>query len=88
MARELSAGHLRTESGKAKLIESRAQVRRAWAVIGSILEQDGQRDLAAQTRKFANGMPPPLTEREWITRELATRAGRPRGPDVPRTRSL
>lgn len=86
VARELSTGHIQTEPGKAKLLESRARVRRAWAVIGSILEQDGQRDLASQTRKFADSMPPPMTGREWIARELAARAGRPR--DIPRTRSL
>ena len=71
----LAAGRASVEPGKAKLIETRQEAKRAWDVVGDLLMQQGQADLSAQVRRFAARMPPPVTEREWMARELMAAAG-------------
>lgn len=61
------------EPGKAKLEETRDNVRRAWWVVSEILIQDNKPELAAQVRRFVDQMPPPMTEREGTRSELAKR---------------
>jgi hypothetical protein len=69
-ARDLSRGSARVEPGKAKLVETRDNVRRAWWTVSEILIRDKQPDLAAQVRRFAEQMPPPTTERESLAAKL------------------
>jgi hypothetical protein len=68
--RDLSRGITQVESGKAKLVETRNNVRRAWWTVSEILIRDKQAELAAEVRRFAEKMPPPLTEREWLLGRL------------------
>jgi hypothetical protein len=70
VAAELSRGNLRIETGKVKLLETRTIVERGWRAVSDILVDEGRPELAAQVRKFAAEMPPPLTDRESITRGL------------------
>jgi hypothetical protein len=76
-ARDSSRGITQIESGKAKLVETRNNIRRAWWMLGEILIRDKQPDIAAEVRRFAEQMPPPLTEREHLTATLVDRT-RPR----------
>lgn len=70
VAHDLFRGTVRLDPGKARLMETRNNVRRAWCVVSEILIRDRQPDLAAQVRRFAEQMPSPMTEREWIAHKL------------------
>lgn len=74
VARELAEGRLRVEPGKADLVRTRNQIRRAWQVVSDILVRQSQPDLAAQVRQFADRMSPPMTEKESIAAQLLERA--------------
>jgi hypothetical protein len=83
VARELATGGLRAEKGKAKMIETRYEVRRAWQDVSEILVREGQLDLSAEVRKLAEGMRPPMTDREWMAAELVERSREPRNRESP-----
>jgi len=83
VARDLSRGGVRAEPGKARLVKTRDNVRRAWWVVSEILIRDRQPDLAAQVRRFAEQMPPPITEREWLAGKLVGRMRPPRVREGP-----
>ncbi len=74
VARELATGGLRTEKGKAKMLDTRREVQRAWQDVSDILVQDGQLDLSTEVRKLADGMRPPMTDKEWMAARLVERA--------------
>jgi hypothetical protein len=74
VARELAAGGLRAENGKAKMVKTRHEVRRAWLDVSDILVREGHSDLSAEVRKLGEGMRPPVTEREWLAAALVERA--------------
>lgn len=78
VAQALSKGDMPVEPGKAKLVETRNQLRRAWWAVSQILIRDKQHDLAAQIRRFVEQMPPPMTEREWWAARFAERTRDPR----------
>lgn len=79
VARELArGGSVRAEPGKARLMGTRDQVRRGWWAVSEILMRDEQPELAAQARQFAQQMPPPTTEREWLAGKLTGRDPRTR----------
>lgn len=69
-ARDLSKGSARVELGQEKLSETRSSARRGWRTVSEILLRDKQPGLAAQVRRFAEQMPPPMTERKWQAGEL------------------
>jgi hypothetical protein len=69
-ARELRAGSLEPEPGKRELLETRRAVLDGWRALGDILEGDGNPQLAGLVRRFAEAMPPPLTEKEMMARQL------------------
>jgi hypothetical protein len=73
VARELLSGNLRIEAGKATLLETRKRVERGWKAISDILVAEGREELAAQVRRFAAEMRPPMTERELIAEQLQGR---------------
>ena len=66
------------QPGKAKLLETRDNVRRAWWAVSQILTRDKQPELATQIRRFVEQMPAPMTEREWWAARLAERTRDPR----------
>ena len=70
VAQDLAQGKLRTEPGKASLINTRTEVRRAWLTIGDILIRQGQPGLATHVRNFVDQMAPPLTEKERLAAKL------------------
>ena len=74
VARELKAGQLRVEPGKAKLVRMYSDVRRAWLAVSDILTQEKQPELAAQVRRYAEQMPPPLTEKERLAARILEHA--------------
>jgi len=70
VARELRAGGLQMGNGKSGLIETRKAVEHGWAALGQILAGDGRLELAERVRRFAENLPPPLTEREQVAVEI------------------
>jgi type IV secretory pathway VirD2 relaxase len=83
VAQELAKGELKIESGKASLVATRDEVRRAWRTVGDILIRQRQPELAAQVRRFSDAMPPPQTEKEWLAGRLAARTRDPRAREGP-----
>ena len=73
VAQELAQGRLRIESGKASLVNTRNEVRRAWLAVGDILIRKGQPELAAHVRRFSEEMPTPQTEKERLAATLTAR---------------
>jgi hypothetical protein len=71
---ELVKGKLQVESGKAKLIRTRQQVRRGWQAVSDDLTRQGHPEIAAQVKRYVEQMSKPLTEKEYIATELLERA--------------
>jgi hypothetical protein len=74
VARELTGGGLQIEAGKAEMLRTRSEIRRAWNVVSDILIRQQQPDLAQQVRRFAEHMSLPMTEKEAIAAQLRARA--------------
>jgi hypothetical protein len=74
VVRELSQKGGWTDPAKTRLVETRDKVRRGWWTVSEILMRDRQPDLAAQVTRFAEQMPLPMTEKEWLARKLVDRA--------------
>jgi hypothetical protein len=83
VAQELAKGKLRIEPGKANLVGTRNEVRRAWLAVGDILIRARQPDLAVHVRRFSEEMPPPQTEKEWLAARLLSRTRDPRAREGP-----
>ena len=73
VARDLANGTLPIEPGKASLVSTRNEVRRAWLAIGDILIRERQPKLASHVRRFSDGLPAAQTEKEWIAARLMAR---------------
>ena len=70
VARELAMGELKPQIGQRGLLETRRSVLDGWHGLADILERDGEPQLAGAVRRFAEAMPPPLTEKEMLARHL------------------
>jgi hypothetical protein len=81
---QLRGGGLDSEPGKAKLVETRETVVRAWHAIAEKVLMDGHGGLAEQVWKFIGGMPPVATDNERIARGVQPGAAR----EKQRTREL
>lgn len=79
VAAELLKGNLRVEAGKARLLETRREVERGWWAISEILVAEGRLELAVLARLFADQMPPPWTDREWIAEAVRRHASQAPG---------
>jgi hypothetical protein len=86
VAGELVKGKLQVESGKAKLIRTRQEVRRGWQVVSDELTRQGHPEIAAQVRRYVEQMPRPLTEKEYIATSLLEHARKPRTREIEMTR--
>jgi Relaxase/Mobilisation nuclease domain len=75
---ELVKGKLQVESGKAKLLRTREEVRRGWLAVRDELTRQGHSEAAAQVRRYVEQMPSPLTEKEYFATKLLERAREPR----------
>ena len=74
VAQELAKGGVRIEPGKAALLATWVRVRHAWAKVGDAMHRAGNLDLAVGARKFADLMPPPLTEKEYLAAKVLEQA--------------
>lgn len=70
VARGLAAGGLRPDPGKHVLLETRWAVLDGWRGLADVLDRDGNPQLAEVVRRFIERMPPPLTEKETMGRQL------------------
>jgi hypothetical protein len=82
-ANNLARGSAPASPGKPKLQETRAKVLRGWLALSAILIREQQSDLAVQVRRFAEQMPPPLTEQARLAGELFERLRLFRGREPP-----
>jgi hypothetical protein len=83
---ELVKGKLQVESGKARLIRTRQEVRRGWQAVSDELTRQGHPEIAAQVRRYVEQMPKPLTEKEYIATKLLEHAREPRVREIEMTR--
>ena len=83
---ELVKGKLQVESGKAKLLRTRQEVRRGWKAVSDILTRQGHPEIAAQVRRYVEQMPKPLTEKEYIATKLLERAREPKTREIEMAR--
>jgi hypothetical protein len=81
IAADLAKGNSRPEPGRFELLRTRNEVKRGWHALGEFLNREGQRDLAADIRRFSGEMPVPRTDREQIADELLQRIIQPRARD-------
>ena len=71
VARELAAsGSIRPEAGKCRLLETRTAVLDGWRAVAERLAQQGDLRLATDVDRLARGMTEPLTDWEWMVREI------------------
>ena len=69
-ARELATGGIKSDPGRRVLLETRRAVLDGWRGLADFLERDGNSQLAGAVRRFAETMPPSLTEKETMARQL------------------
>ena len=86
VAGELRNGGLLTESGKARLVQTREAVRRGWEAVSELLMAEGRPELAAEVTRFAAQMPPPRTDQEQIADALRKHLREARARTQERTR--
>jgi hypothetical protein len=83
-ARELATGGLKPDAGQRVLLETRREVLEGWRGLADVLARHGDPQLAGLVRRFTESMPPPLTEKERIARQLgAHRQPRKMREEVP-----
>jgi hypothetical protein len=70
---ESMKGKWQVESGKAKLLRTREEVRCGWLAVGDVLARQGHPEIAAQVKRYVEQMPKPLTEKEYIATKLLER---------------
>jgi hypothetical protein len=75
---ELMKGKWQVESGKAKLLRTREEVRCGWLAVGDVLAHQGHPEIAAQVKRYVEQMPKPLTEKEYVATKLLERTREPR----------
>ena len=73
VAREILAGTLQSERGKATLLRTQQENRRAWNAVADTLSDDRHNDLASKVRRFVGQMPPPRTEKELLADAVASK---------------
>lgn len=78
--RELAAGKVQREKGRAALMRTREDVRAGWRQLGAILESSGDYELADSVRAFESRMLPPRTDKEWLARDLVEQTAKQREP--------
>jgi hypothetical protein len=83
---ELVKGKLQVESGKARLIRTRQEVRRGWLTLSDTLTHQGHPEIAAQVRRYVEQMPKPLTEKEYIATKLLEHAREPKTREIEMAR--
>jgi hypothetical protein len=75
---ELAKGDVRPEPSRQVLLQTRKQVAGGWLAVSEILNGQGQRELAADVRRFVEEMPLPRTDKDRIAISLLHRVHQPR----------
>jgi hypothetical protein len=83
---ELVKGKLQVESGKAKLLRTREEVRHGWLALSDDLNRQGHPETAAQVMRYVEQMPRPLTEKEYIATKLLEQTRKPRVREIEMAR--
>jgi hypothetical protein len=83
---DLVKGKLQVESGKAKLIRTRQEVRRGWLTLSDTLTRQGHPEIAAQVRRYVEQMPKALTEKEYIATKLFEHNREPKTREIEMAR--
>ena len=86
VAQELVQGKLQVESGKAKLVRTRQEVRRGWQAVSDELTRQGHPEIAARVKRYVEQMPKPLTEKEYIAMKLLEHAREPKIREIEMAR--
>ena len=86
VAGEIAKGKLQVESGKAKLLRTREEVRRGWLAVSDALTRQGRAEIAAQVKRYVQQMPKPLTEKEFIATKLLERTRKPKTREFEKAR--
>jgi MobA/VirD2-like, nuclease domain len=75
VARELAKGGLNPNPDRDQriLLETRRSVLDGWRGLADVLDRDGNPQLAGAVRRFAETMPPPLTEKQTIAQAMVLR---------------
>lgn len=74
VARDLSRGGLKPEPGGERLRATRRDILDGYREFTEQAQREGRQDLADLVRRFAERMPPPMTERQWIAEQLRQHA--------------
>ena len=74
VAGAMRTGITRTDSGRARLLDTRRTVEKGWLGLSDLLRATGKDRLALDVERYVRGMPPPQTERESIAQHLVQRA--------------
>ena len=86
VAQELKEGKFQVESGQARLLRTREDVRRGWLAVSDEITRQGHAELASQVKRYVEQMPRPLTEKERIATILLERARKPRVREIEMAR--
>jgi hypothetical protein len=78
LAHDLVRGGLRTEPGRARLLETRRAVVRGWNEVADDLVLQNHVQLAQEVRRFVKELPPAQTEAEWTRNRLLEQSRTPR----------
>ena len=71
-------GALTVQTGKHRLVQTRAKVEEGWRAVSELLRRTGHPELAAEVDGFVQRMLPPRTEREWMAHAILARVRKAR----------
>ena len=86
VAAELRNGRLKSEPGRARLLDTRQDVEEGWRAVSELLVAQGRPELAAEVVRFVAQMPRPRTDREQIAESLRPHIDKRRERELPRSR--
>ena len=84
VGKDLQAGRVVSEVGKARLLATRSEVLDGWGATAETLRRQGLADLAGQVERFMQKLPTAVTDREHLVQGLLARLKaqrQVRGPD-------
>jgi len=75
---ELAKGNLLPEPGRQVVLQTRKEVERGWHALEELMNREGERELAADVRRFVEEMPAPRIEKERAASALFHQGHQPR----------
>jgi hypothetical protein len=70
---EIREGRIKPQAGEETIRQTRSNIVEGWRALAANLRGTGEHELADGIRIFSGGMPPPLTEKAWMTQQLLDR---------------